>query len=389
MLLMKELENGTSKFLKDEYDPSQKVSYRYILVFYRLKSPLRNQQQHISEPPVKKFKLCTQEKAIQVDLSVSKSMVDKGTQTYDVPRTLTVTDFIKTNAHLSSFCGLNTLEGFEKIAALIDEVLVQTQYGVVFVLDTREMLTLCLMKLKTGLPFSFLAPLFSISKKTCIKYFKIMIDIMYLITKNLIRWPTRREIMNTTPQCFHNYPNTRVILDCSEVYIEKLNCIDCRVKTYSFYYSGQTLKFLVGIASSGKIIFISRAYGGRASDKFITNDSGLLDLLEENDGVMVDKGFQIEEEVADRGCKIIQPPFLKDRDKFTPREGIENVDVARVRVHVERAIQRIKVFKILSTDLPRNLLHEADKILVVICGLVNLQSPIIADNDNFNKNDAD
>jgi len=66
---------------------------------------------------------------------------------------------------------------------------------------------------------------------------------------------------------------------------------------------------MVGIALSGSITFISAVYGGRASDKFIVNDSGFLDTLEPDDEVMVDKGFLIEDELANIQCKLINLRF--------------------------------------------------------------------------------
>ncbi len=41
-------------------------------------------------------------------------------------------------------------------------------------------------------------------------------------------------------------------------------------------------------------MFISAAYGGRCSDKFITCDSGILDDLHPGDEVMVDRFFWLE-----------------------------------------------------------------------------------------------
>ena len=43
------------------------------------------------------------------------------------------------------------------------------------------------------------------------------------------------------------------------------------------------LKFLVGISPSGFITFLSSCCGGRASDKFISKDSGFYDLLQHDE----------------------------------------------------------------------------------------------------------
>ena len=42
---------------------------------------------------------------------------------------------------------------------------------------------------------------------------------------------------------------------------------------------------------TGSVVFVSKSYGGSASDVYISRNSGLIDLLEEGDAVMVDKGF--------------------------------------------------------------------------------------------------
>lgn len=87
------------------------------------------------------------------------------------------------------------------------------------------------------------------------------------------------------------------------------------------------------------IIFNSCMFGGRASDKQIVINCGILSLLEPNDTVMVDKGFHIDDKISSVWCQLVRPPFLRRKERFTVAEGIENADIAAVRVHVERAIQ--------------------------------------------------
>lgn len=84
------------------------------------------------------------------------------------------------------------------------------------------------------------------------------------------------EINNNIPQCFNNFKEVCVLLDCTEIPIEKTKCINCRVLTYSHYYGTNTVKVMVGISHAGLFTFKSKAYGGRASDKFIFEDSGLI-----------------------------------------------------------------------------------------------------------------
>ncbi|CAM4573176.1 unnamed protein product [Leuciscus chuanchicus] len=50
-------------------------------------------------------------------------------------------------------------------------------------------------------------------------------------------------------------------------------------------------------------------YTGSISDQKLTKQSGILDLLEPGDACMADKGFTIEKMLAERGAKLIIPPF--------------------------------------------------------------------------------
>ena len=85
--------------------------------------------------------------------------------------------------------------------------------------------------------------------------------------------------------------NLRCIIDCTELFVERPKALDLQAQTWSDYKSHNTIKFLIGISPNGYITFISDCYTGRASDKFICNDSVFYDLLERDDEIMADRGF--------------------------------------------------------------------------------------------------
>ena len=66
----------------------------------------------------------------------------------------------------------------------------------------------------------------------------------------------------------------RVILDCAEVFVERPKSLANQATTWSDYKHHNTVKFSVGISPSGYITFLSKYYGGQASDKYITSDCG-------------------------------------------------------------------------------------------------------------------
>ena len=80
-----------------------------------------------------------------------------------------------------------------------------------------------------------------------------------------------------------------VIMNCFEVFIEKPSNLLPRAHTYSNYNSHNSIKVLIEISPQGSITFISQAWGGRTSDKFLTENCGLLNKLKPGDLVMADR----------------------------------------------------------------------------------------------------
>jgi len=124
--------------------------------------------------------------------------------------------------------------------------------------------------------------------------------------------------------------------------------------------------------------------GGRVSDKHLTSSCGFLDKLMHGDLVLADRGFDISEELALHGATLSIPPFTKGKRQLSQREVEEARRLSRVRIHVERAIGRLKNYRILQRTLPITLVKRpyeksyatVDKILIVCCALCNLHPPL-------------
>ena len=111
-------------------------------------------------------------------------------------------------------------------------------------------------------------------------------------------WPSKSSIVKTMPTCLkETYPTTRVIIDCTELYIEKPTSVRSQSAIHSNYKHYNTAKGLLGITPAGSVTFVSDLYTGRTSDKMLTHHCKLYTLLEEEDSVMVDKGFDIESDL--------------------------------------------------------------------------------------------
>ena len=109
-------------------------------------------------------------------------------------------------------------------------------------------------------------------------------------------------------------------LNCTEVFIKRPKSLSAQTATWSDYKHYNTFKFLVGIAPTGSISFLSSCYGGRASDEFITRDSGFYNLLEIDDEVMANKGFQIQEDLLLHFCRLVVPPGANMKSQMTKSE---------------------------------------------------------------------
>nr|CAI5850429.1 unnamed protein product [Callosobruchus analis] len=181
------------------------------------------------------------------------------------------------------------------------------------------------------------------------------------------------------PLYFKNFRSVRVILDCFEIPLEKPKCLCCRIRTYSHYKGRQATKIMTGVSPAVIITFLSKAFGGRSSDKVIFLQSKLISKLQpKRDYVMIDKGFLIDNICSKIFIKIIQPYFLQSKKQFSEAESRMNSSISKARVHIERVNQRIKGFNILNSPLPISLVPDIDNILIVICAMVNLQNPVLA-----------
>ncbi|XP_062611091.1 uncharacterized protein LOC134272931 [Saccostrea cucullata] len=242
--------------------------------------------------------------------------------------------------------------------------------------DIDEFL-MVLMRLRLGLLIQDLAKRFNISVSTCSKIFNEWLDLMYEHLDFLVAWPERNVIKENMPDSFkRRYPNCRVIIDCTEIYTETPQSLSNKGRMYSDYKSHMTWKVLIGISPSGVITHVSDLWTGSTSDKQITKLSKLIEKCEPGDAIMGDKGFLIADLCTPNGIHLIIPP-LKKHGRLTKCEVEKTRRIANLRIHVERAMERIKNFKIIQGVVPISLHDKVSKIVFVVCALCNLMPPLI------------
>ena len=92
---------------------------------------------------------------------------------------------------------------------------------------------------------------------------------------------------------------------------------------------------------------------------------------------MADRGFTIKEDLMVRGASLEIPPPSSGLEQMSKDKVIVTKKIANARIHVERAIGRMKVFSILRKTLPIALVPLIDEIFVVCAGISNLLPPLV------------
>ena len=93
---------------------------------------------------------------------------------------------------------------------------------------------------------------------------------------------------------------------------------------------------------------------------------------------MADKGFDIDDKLKELKLELNIPPYLKDKMGFEEDDVINTQTIAKNRIHVERAICKIRRFRIFHSIIPVSMLGNISQIWTVACLLSNLQNPVLA-----------
>lgn len=323
------------------------------------------------------------EQALHLGVPIPKKMEEKGIQVNTLDDTLprmNVMDLLTTESKLNSWTGipkfalLNTI--VDCVCTAFPEEMDRTGLSVL------ERVLLCFIKLKTNLTFACMTSIFCIANSNVSRNFNLMLPMIKEALEYAVYFPSSDEIKANLPKAFrkYGYLHVRAILDCSEVKIQMLKCINCRISTYSRYKKGHTFKFMVAITPGGLISHVSKAYSGKASDKHIFNEENLIEMFDaHNDAIMMDKGTLIEDELLQRGLQMVRPSFFNSQQgQFAEIDQICNTKIAALRVHVERAIQRMKIFSILFDRMEYNILPQVDNIIHICASIANLTNPILS-----------
>ncbi|XP_022106610.1 uncharacterized protein LOC110987815 [Acanthaster planci] len=250
----------------------------------------------------------------------------------------------------------------------------------------HQVLMTC-MKLRCNLNMQFISYLFGVSRSTISQVFNDVIHVMdrHLVPA-LVMWRDREQLRMSMPMSFpKTFKHCACIIDCFEIFIERASNLKARAQKYSIYKSHNTMKYLIGITPQGCISYISKGWGGRTSDKYITNNCGFLEKLIPGDVMLADRGFDVGDFVGLFNAILKIPAFTKGKQQLNPL----NVEATRVlasqRIHMERVIGFTRQkYTMLQSNVPityllsdQHNLTTLDKIVHVACALTNLLESVV------------
>ena len=142
--------------------------------------------------------------------------------------------------------------------------------------------------LRLNLLLLLLADLFSVSSSKVTEITTTWVCYLHqTLVPAMLIWPSQHQVRTPMPLEFkRHFPHTRVIIDCTEF-------VNLQTKPNSTRHTPitrvtNTFKCFVAVSLYGAFTFVSDLWSRIVSDKFVTENSGILDLIEEGDQIMPD-----------------------------------------------------------------------------------------------------
>lgn len=233
-------------------------------------------------------------------------------------------------------------------------------------LNTEDHFFMTMMKLKQNKCNFELSKFFNVSQSTVSNIFITWVNFIYQLWTKIDIWPSKELVQYYMPRHFKNFDtNLRVILDGTEIKVQKPKNPKSQQASWSSYKHANTLKILVGATPGGLLSYCSQAYAGSISDRQMVERSDLISKCQSGDSLLADRGFTIQDMFIDKNVTVRIPTFLKGKSQLPGLTVIKDRELANKRVHIERIIGLTKTYKILTNDLDHSYIPIASKIFFI------------------------
>ena len=124
-------------------------------------------------------------------------------------------------------------------------------------LSVDEQFFAVLVRLRTNVSVRELSRRLKITQSSFSRMFTTWINFLAKELEALNAF-TARTCASRGASSFKNFPRTRMIIDCTEVYTERPSGLKARQQLFSNYKHHNTIKFLVGTSPNGSVVYVSR-----------------------------------------------------------------------------------------------------------------------------------
>ena len=104
------------------------------------------------------------------------------------------------------------------------------------------------------------------------------------------------------------------------------------------------MKILIEITPQGSISFVSKAWEGRTSDKFLKENCGILRNLIPGDLIMAVRCFTMQETLMSQRVGLAITAFTKGKKQLDPVDVEKTRGITNVRIDVERVIGFLSIY---------------------------------------------
>ncbi|ROJ25239.1 hypothetical protein DPX16_20052, partial [Anabarilius grahami] len=137
---------------------------------------------------------------------------------------------------------------------------------------------LFMVHLSVGLTQRDLAHRFNIHQSTVSRIITTWANFLYTVLGSVRIWMSEEEVKAHLPNEFQDYPDTQVVIDCTELRCQTPSSLLLQSEVFSTYKSHCTFKGLIGMAPHGAITFVSSLYAGSVSDIELFKQSGIVSV---------------------------------------------------------------------------------------------------------------
>jgi DDE superfamily endonuclease len=214
--------------------------------------------------------------------------------------------------------------------------------------DHRHRLLMALVWLRVYPTYELLGFFFGLHKRNAQLNVRAVLAVLDTLDDFPFDRPGRdRRPLSTAAQVMDLFPLVRLVIDGKEQRVQRPGGGDAQKPYYSGKKKAHTLKSQIAVDPSGRIESVSASVpGGATHDLTLLRQTGLLGLLAEGEGAMLDKGYLgIAKDYP--GVPLAIPFKARPKQPLSEFEQAYNRLVARYRIVVEHALAQLNRFTVL------------------------------------------